>query len=110
MEASSRYLVNEDNPRVASKSEVDGWATLVGTAPLQAGQTTSWKVKILSSKENNGKHMYVGVAPSDINASEEGSHKKYGWYFHCYHSKLKSGPTPAQFQGEGVRPEEEGAF
>ena len=53
----------------------------------------SWNVKILSSKDNNGGRIYVGVAPADIKSgSGLFNGNKCGWYFGCYSSTLCSGP------------------
>ena len=33
-------------------------------------KVTSWNIKILKSKDNNGSGIYIGVSPSDINQNE----------------------------------------
>ena len=53
---------------------------------------TSWSIKILKSKKNNGNWIDIGVAPSDINQNEDNNYKKCGWYFGCCSSTLYSGP------------------
>ena len=72
---------------------------------------TSWSIKVLNSKKNDGNGVYIGVAPSDINQNEGNVYEKCGWYFCCYGSTLCSGPPhnyinkeygPRKIRGEYV--------
>ena len=91
-----RYSVYEENPRTAVKTSEDGYndyCTIIGNTPIPPNKVTSWSIKILKSKDDNdGKGVFVGVAPSDIDQNEHEDYGKYGWYFGCYESKLISGP------------------
>ena len=91
------YFVDEKNPRIVTKSIYSnnkecswGYCTVIGNTALPHNKVTSWNIKILKSKFNNGHNSYIGVAPSDINQNE--GYNKCGWYFHCYDSTLYSGP------------------
>ena len=53
---------------------------------------TSWSIKILKSKDNDGLGIYIGVAPSDINQNDGDNSDRCGWYFYCFTSTLCSGP------------------
>ena len=92
------YSVDGNNQRVATKTnEVnDLWrsdyCTIIGSTPLPLNKVTSWSIKMLKSRNNDGGGIYIGVAPFDIDQNEESNHKKCGWYFHCYGSTLYSGP------------------
>ena len=55
-------------------------------------KVTSWNIKILKSKDNNGSGIWIGVAPSNIDQNEGYNYYECGWYFHCYYSGLWSGP------------------
>ena len=71
---------------------------------------TSWSIKVLKSKDNNGDDINIGVAPFDINQNEYYNYKKCGWYFSCYASTLCSGP-PHNYGGEEYGPrKEEGEY
>ena len=71
--------------------------TAIGSTPLPHNKVTSWSIKILKSRSNDGSGIYIGVAPSDINQNKD-NNKKCGWYFRCYDSKLYSGP-PHNYNG-----------
>ena len=88
-----RYSVDEDNPRIATKIGSDEkYCTVIGNVPLPLSQVTSWSVKVLKSKGNDGRSINIGVAPTDINQNEDDNYKKCGWYFGCLFSELWSGP------------------
>ena len=62
-----KYFVDKKNSRVATKIAHDfGFCTIIGNTPLPPNAVTSWGIKVLKSKDNNGYDIYVGVAPSDI--------------------------------------------
>ena len=65
---------------------------------------TSWSIKILKSKYNNGDSIYIGVAPSDIDQNKYNC-DKCGWYFGCWNSSLFSGP-PHNFESKKYGPKE----
>ena len=85
-------LLNEMNPRIATKINDDDYCTITGNTPLPQNKVTSWSIKILKSKYNDGRGIYIGVAPSDISQNEYDNYDKCGWYFYCYNSILWSGP------------------
>ena len=87
-----RYSVDVKNPRIATKTEEGYNCTIIGNTPLPPSKVTSWSIKILKSKRNDGAYFYVGVAPFDINQNENGNYLNNGWYLNCFHSILFSGP------------------
>ena len=88
-----KHLLDEENPRIATKINGSGyWCTIIGNTSLPPNKVTLWNIKVLKSENNDGKYIYIGVAPSDINQSKEDNYKKCGWYFCCYDSSLWSGP------------------
>ena len=52
---------------------------------------TSWNIKILKSRKNDGDGIFIGIAPPDIDQKDYNLNK-CGWYFSCYSSTLCSGP------------------
>ena len=81
------------NPMITTKINDDlCWSTIIGNTPLPQNKVTSWYIKMLKSKDNDGSDTYIGVAPFDINQNDYGNYNKCGWYFHCYNSTLHSGP------------------
>ena len=90
----SMYSLDEGNPIIATKSSGDEsyQCTIIGSAPIPLNQVASWNIKILKSKDNDGRGICIGVAPSDINQNIRNNYKKCGWYFVCYFSTLWSGP------------------
>ena len=94
-----RYSVHKENPRIVTKIGDDAFCTIIGSMPLPLNKVTSWSIKILKSKDNNGSGIYIGVAPSDIDQNEEDNRDKCGWYFVCYGSGLWSGP-PHNYKGK----------
>ena len=91
------YSVDEMNPRTATKINYET-CTIIGNTALPQNKVTSWSIKILKSKNNDGSDIFIGVAPSDINQNENCNYWKCGWYFRCYDSKLYSGP-PHNYNG-----------
>ena len=86
-----KYSVDGNNPRVATKiGDCYGCTTITGSASLTPNTVTSWSVKVLKSKNNDGFGIFVGVAPFDINQNSD--NRKCGWYFRCYSSNVCSGP------------------
>ena len=89
-----KYYLDYNNPRTVTKAN-DGMkrCTVIGNTALPQNKVTSWNIKILKSKNNDGDGMHIGVAPFDINQSEGANYNKCGWYFSCYYSALFSGPS-----------------
>ena len=94
-----RYRLTEGNPRVAVKTNksrefVDNksYATIIGSNTLPQNRVLSWRIRILKSKKNNGKLVFVGVAPYDIDQDAKLNYVKSGWYLYCGASTLWSGP------------------
>ena len=88
----AKYSVDEKNTRIATKACVGSHSTIMGTEPLPRNKVTSWSIKILKSKDDNGDGIFIGVAPSEIDRNENENYNKSGWYFYCYGSTLLSGP------------------
>ena len=78
-------------PSVATNTNGD-CCTAIGNTPLPQNKVTSWNIKILKSRFNNGDCIYIGVTPSDVNQSEDHNCRKSGWYFGCWNLALCSGP------------------
>ena len=83
---------DEENPIIATKDCEKGYCTIIGNTPLPLNNVTSWSIKVLKSKGNDGFGILIGVAPSDIDQNEYDNSNKCGWYFACYFSTLISGP------------------
>ena len=66
---------------------------------------TSWSIKILNSRKNNGRCIHIGIAPSDINQNFDRIFEECGWHFSCYNSTLFSGP-PHKYRGKVYGPRE----
>ena len=55
-----KYFVDEMNPRITTKkSSSNWWCTIIGNTPLPQNKKTSWSIKILKSKDNNGNSIYI---------------------------------------------------
>ena len=52
---------------------------------------TSWNIKVLESRDNDGFGIYIGVAPFDIDQNIW-NYETCGWYFYSHDSTLSSGP------------------
>lgn len=79
-------------PRRWATQTGDYWCTVVGNTPLGRNAVVSWGTKIIVSKDRNGAGIFVGVAPEDINQSEDENFEKCGWYINCGDFTLHSGP------------------
>ena len=51
---------------------------VIGNAPLPHSKVSSWNIKILKSRSNNGFCIFIGVALSDINQNEDDNYNKCG--------------------------------
>ena len=106
-----KYSVNEKNPKIVTKNKGDEYCTVIGNAHVLHGKFTSWSVKILKSKGNDGGNIFVGVAPLDIDQNKGCNHLTCGWYFNCYSSTLFSGPPHSCWNIEyGPRRKEDGKY
>ena len=79
-----KYSVDGENPRITTNLGYGYCCTIIGNTPLPLNKVTSWSVKILKSKWNDGNGLNIGVAPSDIDQNEDLNYNKCGWYFYCY--------------------------
>ena len=87
------YSVDGVSPMIMTFTGNGEWdCTVIGNTPLPLNNVTSWNIKILKSKSNDGFGVFVGVAPSNINQNKDFNHRKCGWYLHCYDCSLRSGP------------------
>ena len=104
------YSVDRKNPRIVTKIG-DGQCTVIGNTHLPANKVTSWSIKILNSKNNDGNSIFVGVVPFSIDQNKGYNHAKCGWHFGCYESKLWSGPPCDYLSREyGPRKKREGKY
>lgn len=83
-----RYALDERNKRLA-RMMGELYCTVAGTASIPLYKITSWYVRIVDSREDNGNGIYIGVTPSEIGSSDW--NYKSGWHFDCYSSTLRSG-------------------
>ena len=93
-----RYSVDEENHRIATMTGNHSCCTAIGNTPLPLNKVTSWSIKILRSRDNNGDGIYVGVAPSDVDQNSY-NYNRCGWYFYCHYSTLWSG-LPRLYEGK----------
>ena len=100
------YSVDDENPTIATKKEGKDWCTIIGNTLLPLQKVSSWSIKILDSKRNDGDGIYIGVAPSDIDQNGWHNYEECGWYFACYSSTLCSGP-PHNHRGKKYGPRKE---
>ena len=97
-----RYSVDEKNPRIATNiGNGENYCIIIGNTPLPRNKMTPWNI-IISNPETDGKGIYIGVAPFDINQDCGRHFKKFGWYLHCHNSSLWSGP-PHFYNGNAYR-------
>lgn len=89
--AKKKYVLDESNLRIAAKAGEDV-CTVIGNTTLSASTITTWNIRLVRSKNNNGDGFFIGVAPSDIDQNENNNYMRCGWYFDCYTSALISGP------------------
>ena len=105
VEKNRRYDISGNTLRVATKiPNGNGWCTVIGTNPVPAAATVSWRVQVLASQSNNGCCIYIGAAPADIDQNVNENSSKCGWYYYCHDSTLFSGPPHSYcFVGYGPR-------
>ena len=106
---SKKYSLDEFNPRIAIKNSGDNYVynwnycTVIANTPLPACKVTSWNVRAIKTRKNDGSGICIGVAPFDIDQNGWCNHEKCGWYLNSFHSKLYSGP-PHNYRGEDYGP------
>ena len=93
-----RYSVDPDNSRVATNIEGNYCCAITGNVILPPNKVTSWNIRIIHSKRNDGNSILVGVAPSTINQNVWNNYERCGWYLGCYSAVLWSGP-PHNYRG-----------
>ena len=101
-----KYSLGLFNTRVATKINEDMCCNIIGNAPVPREGVTSWDIKVLKSRKNNGYDIVVGIAPFDINQNGEDNYKRCGWYLNCYDSSLWSGP-PHNYKRKEYGPRKE---
>ena len=59
-----KYSFDEKSPRIATSTNNYGncYCTVIGNTPLPQNKVTSWNIKMLNSKCDNGFGIYIGVA------------------------------------------------
>lgn len=102
IEEKRKYVVGKDNYRIAAKINGDGWCTIIGDTIVPFNTVTSWSIKVLKSRNNNGNDVHIGVAPFDIDQNAC-NYNRCGWYFYCGYSGLWSGP-PQYYEGKAYGP------
>ena len=88
------FAVDKENPRVVTKIDGiyrDNFACITGSTPIPRGSVTSWSVKVLKSKKNDGERIYIGVT-SPIKDPDR-TVDEYRWLINCFDPSLKYGPT-----------------
>ena len=97
------YALARDNTKKATRTAGDhDWdCAVISCSPIPQNAVLHWGVKITRSRNGNGRNIYVGVAPFDVDLSVGRNFEKCGWYFHCYDSTLCSGP-PHGYAWPGV--------
>ena len=94
-----RYYIDKKDPRIATKSRgLIMLGTVIGSTPLPLNTVTSWSIKILKSKYNDGKGISVGVISFGIDYIRMFNFNTIGWYLNCYDSTLCSG-YPHNYKG-----------
>ena len=105
-----KYYVDKSNPRVATNSIGYGYCTVIANTPIPLGTMATWSIKILRSERDDGRDIYVGAAPSDIDQNISNNHYNCGWYFYCYCSTLCSGPPHGSREKEYGPRKEDGEY
>lgn len=73
-----KYSVDENKPRIATGNNraISYNCTIVGNTFLPPNKITSWNVKVLKSKDDNGHNIYIGIAPFGINQNDKDNYEK----------------------------------
>ena len=64
-----KYDVGEENPMIA---------TIIGNSLIPPSKVSSWGVKVMVSKDNNGYGIYIGVTPANIDQDNDDTMNKCG--------------------------------
>lgn len=84
-----RYTLDPRNSNIAVCENYDFSRTIIGNTAIPLNSITSWRVRIINSKNNDGKKIWVGIVPQNIDLN---SIERIGWYLDCFNSALYSGP------------------
>lgn len=84
-----KYVIDSTRPSIATC--VSDGCTVIGEK-LLPNLITTWNIKIMKSRNNDGYGFYIGVAPYYIDQDASSNYNKCGWYLNCYNSTLRSGP------------------
>ena len=95
-----RYSLDPMNSNIAMCKDYEFLHPLIGNTAIPLNTVTSWRVRILNSKNNDGDRICVGVVPQSIDLN---SNEQIGWYLNCFESVLCSGP-PQNFICEEYGP------
>ena len=96
-------IVNNTTEEITKTSNDKTYCVATRSTPLPQNKVTSWSIKILKSRDNDGGEIYIGVAPFGISQNEDENYYKCGWYFESYSSTLWSGP-PHNYEGKEYGP------
>ena len=68
-------------------------STVIGKASLPHQGVTTYTIRIVNSRDGDGRDMWVGIAPYTIDQNVGNANVEHcGWYFNCYNGCLSSGP------------------
>ena len=102
-----KYTVDKENPKIATKTGDGYCCTVIGNTPLPLGTITACNIKILKSSGDKCADLFIGIAPADIDQTNKCNRFQCGWYFHCQHGKLISGPPHYFYLGKRYGPQKE---
>lgn len=99
VKANKAYHLVPGNPTIAIKTNASrelldrtNYSTIIGSKPIPQNRTATWRVRIRRSRDDDGKCIFIGVAPQDIDQNTKINYVKCGWYLYCGASTLWSGP------------------
>lgn len=87
-----KYELDAQNPSIATCRNHNDWHTLISEVTIPLKMTSSWRIRIVHSKGDDGRSIYTGVAPYDIDQNGNSNITVSGWYLYCCNSSLYSGP------------------
>lgn len=76
--------MNERNLRITTNNKSNEYCIILGNMYIPLNKATSWKVNMLKSKKNYGSDTWIGIAPNDINQSNEINYNKCRWYLDIF--------------------------
>ena len=92
VEENRKYVLDKENPRIIKYiGSGSVFSNTIGTTPLPPNKVTSWHIKVVRSKFNDGSYIAIGVAPFDIDPNCGNEGLKLGWFYYCFSSSLYSG-------------------